>query len=210
MCVGDDPAPGRLAEHLGQADDRHQAAGDDVGQHLARTDGGKLVDIADDEQRRLVRHRTEQRAHQQDIDHAGLVHDQEIALERMLLGAAELAGARVRLQQAVDRLRLQAGAVRQPLGRPAGGRTQRHANLLGDQHLQDRVDQRGLADPGPAGDHQHLAGQSSPDGLRWLAASCRPVRRSTHGIAVAASIGGQGGPADSRTRNRSAMVCSAR
>ena len=33
---GDDPAPGRLAEHLGQPHHRHRARGDDVGQHLAR------------------------------------------------------------------------------------------------------------------------------------------------------------------------------
>ena len=65
----------------------------------------------------------------------------------------------------MDGLRLQAGAVRQPLGRPTRGRAQRHANLLGDQHLQDRVDQGGLAHAGAAGDHQHLAGESNPDGL---------------------------------------------
>ena len=45
---------------------------------------------------------------------------------------------------------------------------------------------------------------------RWLAANCRPVRRSTHGIALAASMGGQDGLADIKVLNRSAMVCSAR
>ena len=49
--VGDDPALGRLAEHLGQPDHRHRAARDDVGQHLARPDRGQLVDVADQEQR---------------------------------------------------------------------------------------------------------------------------------------------------------------
>src|ERR1700704_4920367 len=37
---------------------------------------------------------------------------------------------------------------------------------------------------------------------RWLAASCRPVRCSTHGIALVVSIDGQDGPTDTRTRNR--------
>ena len=69
------------------------------------------------------------------------------------------------------------GTVRQPLGRPTRGRAQRHANLLGDQHLQDRVDQGGLAHAGAAGDHQHLAGQSNPDGLALACSQlqARPV-----------------------------------
>jgi hypothetical protein len=57
-----------------------------------------LVDIADDEQSRLVRHRTQQRAHQENIHHAGLVHDQQIASERIVLRPAEFAGPRVGFQ----------------------------------------------------------------------------------------------------------------
>jgi hypothetical protein len=32
----------------------------------------------------------------------------------------------------------------------------------------------------------HLAGERRTNGLTWLAANCRPVRRSTHGITIAA------------------------
>ena len=92
MRVGDDPALGRLAEHLGQADNRNHIGRDDVGQHLAGTDRGQLVDIADDQQCCVVGHRAQQRAHQQNIDHPGLVDDQEIAVERVLLGPAESPG----------------------------------------------------------------------------------------------------------------------
>ena len=69
--------------------------------------------------------------------------------------------------------------VRQPLGRPTCGRAQRHSNLLCDQHLQDRVDQGGLAHAGAAGDHQHFAGESNPDGLA-LACSQLQARSVFH------------------------------
>jgi hypothetical protein len=137
MGVGDHPAAGRLAEHFGQADNRNQVGCDDVSQHLAGPDGGELVDIADDQQRCRVGHGAQQRTHQQNINHARLVHDQEIALEGMLLGPAEFAGPWISLQQTMNGLRLQPGTLRQPLGRPTRGRAKRHANLLGDQDLQD-------------------------------------------------------------------------
>ena len=54
-----------------------------------------------------------------------------------------------------------------------------------------------LPTPGPPVITSTLLERAVRTASRWLAASCRPVRRSTHGIALAASIGGQGGPADS-------------
>ena len=54
MGVDDDPARGGLPEHLGEAHHRHSARADDVGQDLPRSDGWQLVDIADDQQRRVI------------------------------------------------------------------------------------------------------------------------------------------------------------
>lgn len=50
MGVGDDPAPGRLAEHLGQAHHRDRVGADNIGQHLAWPDRGQLVHVADQQQ----------------------------------------------------------------------------------------------------------------------------------------------------------------
>src|SRR4029077_13435510 len=61
-------------------------------------------------------------------------------------------------------LRLETGALRQALGSTPRWRTERHSNLLGDQDLQNRVDQRGLTRPWAAGDHQYLAGEGDPNG----------------------------------------------
>ena len=78
---GDDPAPGRLAEHLGQSHHRHRGGGDDVGQHLAGPHRGQLIDVAHDQQRGSVGDRRHQRTHQHDVDHRRLVDHQQIAIE---------------------------------------------------------------------------------------------------------------------------------
>ena len=80
MGIGDHPAASRLAEHLGQPHHRYCAGPDDIAQHLARPDRGKLVDVADEQQPRPLRHRPQQRAHQQHVHHAGLVHHQQLAI----------------------------------------------------------------------------------------------------------------------------------
>ena len=88
------------------------------------------------------------------------------------------------------------GTLRRPLGRATRGRAKRRANLLGDQG--------GVAHAGTAGDHQHLARRAIRTASRWVAASADPSALD-QGTALAASIGGQVGPADARTRNRSAI-----
>ena len=84
--------------------------------------------------------------HQRHVDHRDLVHDQEIALERVLLVALEAALGGIGLEQAVQGLGLQPGGLAQPLGRPAGGGRQRDGGGLGLEDLEDGVDQRRLAD----------------------------------------------------------------
>ena len=105
------------------------------------------------------------RVHQRHVDHRDLVHDQQVALERVLLVALEAALGRVGLEQAVQGPGLEPGGLAQPLGRPAGGRRQGDGRRLGLEDLEDGVDQRGLADARPAGDHQHLRAQRQPHRL---------------------------------------------
>ena len=88
MGVDDDPAFRRLPEHLGQPRDRQRAGVDDVGEHLPGPDRGQLVDVADQQQPGRRRDRLQQREHQRRVDHAGLVEDQEIAVERIVGVAA--------------------------------------------------------------------------------------------------------------------------
>ena len=134
--VGDDPALGGLAEDLGQPHDRHGSRCDDVGQNLPRPDRWQLIDIADQQQRRPLRQGTQDRPHQRHVDHRGLVDDQQIAVQGLVLVAPETAGPGIGFEQAVDRLRLEAGALGQALGGAAGRGAQRDRDRLGDQDLQ--------------------------------------------------------------------------
>ena len=77
--------------------------------------------------------------------------------------ALELPVGRIDLKQPVDRLGLQPGRLRQPLGGPPGRRAQQRLHLLGAQDGQDRIDQCRLADARAAGDDQQLD-ESEPDG----------------------------------------------
>ena len=161
----DDPAPCRLAEHLGQADHRHGARSDHIGQHLARPDRRQLVDVAHDQQCNFVGDRRQQGPHEKDIDHRGLVDHQQAAVERVVAVAFESAGSGIDLEQAVDGLRLEAGGLAHPLRGPPGRRAQQNVDALGRQDTQDRVDDRRLADARPAGDHRDLRGERRPDGI---------------------------------------------
>ena len=112
----------------------------------------------------FVRHRLEQRVHQQHVDHRGLVDDQQVAVERALafrlkpppLGSTSsrrwivLASCPV-----VSFSRLAA----RPVGAPS-----RRLTRLGCQNAQDRLHDRGLADAWSTGDHEHLGRQRQAHG----------------------------------------------
>ena len=157
---GDDAAGCCLAEHLREPRHRHRAAVDHISQHLAGPHRRQLVDIAHQQQGGIRREGVQQGGHQGHIHHRGLIHHQQVGLQRQLGVAPEPVGSGVELQQPVDGLGLQPGGLTHPLGGPAGGGAEQDAQLLGRQDAQDGVDQGGFAHPGPAGDHQHLAGQS--------------------------------------------------
>ena len=159
MGGGDDPAGGRLSEHLRQPGHRQGAAVDQISEHLAGPHRGQLVHITHQQQGRLRREGIEQGGHQGHIHHRGFIHHQQIALQRQLGVALEAKGRRIELQQPVNRLGLKAGGFAHALGGPAGGGAEQDAQLLGGQDAQDGVDQGGLAYPRAAGDHQHLGRQ---------------------------------------------------
>jgi hypothetical protein len=77
--------------------------------------------------------------------------------------APEAARRRVGFEQAVDRHRLEAGGIGETLRGPSGRSGQRDVGRFGAQDPEQRIDQCRLADPGTAGDYQHLGGERHPD-----------------------------------------------
>ena len=184
---------------------------DDVGQHLTGSDRRKLVDVANDQQRGLVRHRLHQRLHQHDVDHGGLVDDQQVAVERVVVAALEAAALGVDLQQPVNGLGLEPGCLGHALGGAAGRRAEQEPHALRRENAQNGFDDGGLAHARSAGDDQHLGRQGEPDrgnlafGKRQARSFC-----STHGNALSGSMKGQGSVPFASRSSRSAMACSAR
>jgi hypothetical protein len=124
---------------------------------------GQLVDIADYEQRRIVRDRFHERLHQHDVDHGGLVDHEQITIEGIVGIAFEPAAPGIDLKQPVDRLRLDARCFGHALGRAARGGAQQQLHVLRREDLKDRIDDRRLTDARPAGDHERLRRQRQSD-----------------------------------------------
>jgi hypothetical protein len=101
--------------------------------------------------------------HQQDVDHGGLVDDQQIAFEPVVGIPFEAAAFQVNLQPPVDGLGLEPGGFGHALGGTARRGAQQQAHALGGEDAQDRVDDGRLAYPGPAGNDEHLRQEGQSD-----------------------------------------------
>ena len=150
--IGNDLRIGGLAEDTRQARHRHQAAGDQIAQHIARPDRGQLIHIADQEQLCAGRHRLEQVIGQQQVEHRGFVYHQVIDLERVFLVALEAQG-RGGFQQAVDGTGRVASRFGQTLGGPPGGRGQRHPRPAYLECADQRFQAGGFSGARPARQH---------------------------------------------------------
>ena len=83
--IGNDRTPGRLPKNLGKADRWDHFAANDAGEHAARSDRGQLIRISDENEPAIRRKRTQQRAHQRNIDHGAFIYDHGVARERVIL-----------------------------------------------------------------------------------------------------------------------------
>jgi hypothetical protein len=61
--------------------------GDDVSQDLAGPDRRKLVDVANDQEGGLVGHCLHECLHQHDIDYGGLIDNQQVTVQRVVVAA---------------------------------------------------------------------------------------------------------------------------
>ena len=160
-----DPACGRLTKDLGKPNHKDRLRADDIRQHLSGADRGKLVDVANDQQGRGVRRCLHQRLHQKHVDHRGLVDNQQVAVEAIVLVAFEPAAFGVHFEKPVDRLCFDSRGFRHAFGRAAGWRAEQHPDALGRKNPQDRIDDCRLAYARTTGHDERLALQRQGDRL---------------------------------------------
>ena len=109
----------------------------------------------------MCRKSPEEGTHQGNVHHGAFIDYQEIAVERVVLIAAETPGSRLNFQEAVNRLCFEASCFAESLCGPTRRRTKNTANLLRPHDGQQRMDQGCLADSGSACDDR----QPTPENL---------------------------------------------
>ena len=124
---------------------------------------GKLVDIANDQQSGGGGYGFYDRLHQHDVHHGGLVDNQQVAIESIVVAALEPSRLGVDFKQPVDSFGFKAGRLGHPLG---AGRLERIATAgrLLPREPEDGFDNGGLADPRSAGHHQRFRHQRELNG----------------------------------------------
>ena len=149
-----------LTENVAQGDGRDAPAADQIGKHVARADARQLIGVADEHKAAARAQRREQRAHQREVDHRGLVHNERIGLERFLFafGERHLAGLVVEghAEHAVDGLRVAVAELAHALGGAARGRGEQDIQAHALEERDDGAHARRLARAGAAGEQQQL------------------------------------------------------
>lgn len=143
MGVGDDVGARFLAKDGLEAHDGGTAqgcarafhfafyGGDDISQDVARADAGQLVDVSDKQEVGAKGDGLEQMVGKHHVEHRGLIHNDEICLERILLVPLKChAFGRLKLEQAVQRSGFAAGGLAQAFGGAAGWGGQQHTAAL--------------------------------------------------------------------------------
>lgn len=144
-----------LPEDGGQVGVGHHPGADQVVKDLARPHRGQLVRIPHQHQPAVVGQGGQQGRHQGDVHHGGLVHDDRLAFQRLVLIAlkGQLAGLRIvaRLQQSVDGAGTFAAELPQPLGGPARGGAEQGFQPQGLKEAQNAPETGGFAGARAAG-----------------------------------------------------------
>ena len=126
----DDHAAGRLTEDVGQPRGGHELGADELGERLAGADRRELIGVADEDHVGALADGAQQRDQQLEVRHRGLVDDQQVAAERIVLVVRRaLAGDPA--QRRVHGAGAQPAGLGHPDGRAAGGGHQHDPRALG-------------------------------------------------------------------------------
>ena len=181
---GGDHRAGRLAEDLGEADNRRDPGLDQVLEGLAGADRRQLVGVADEDDVGRLGQAAEQHLDQPQVEHRGLVDDHQVGRQRMARLEARLAPGHP-LEHAVDRLRLVAGRLLEAAGGATGRRAEGDPQAGAFGLLDDRPGAGGLADAGPAGEDRDPRAEG--------AAHRRPLLVGQFGVLLISGAGSRRG-----------------
>ncbi len=151
MRGGGDHRARRLAEDAVEPDHGDDFGLDQVLEGLAGADRRQLVGVADEDDVGRLGKAPEQDLGQPQVQHRGLVDDDEVNRERMVWFVMGLPSRRP-LQHAVNRLRFVVGRFLQPAGGAAGGGAESDLDFGFHRRGHDRPRTDGLADAGAAGE----------------------------------------------------------
>ena len=165
MGVHDDVRRGGLAEDVAKLDGPDHAGGDDVAEDVTGPDRWQLVRVTDHDEAGAAVDGLQEGVHEEDVDHGHLVDDDDVALERIVFVALEVAAhlvaalfvlvrAALVLEEAVDRGGRPAGGLRHALRSTAGRCTEQDGLSFVREHADDGVDGRGFSSTRAAGDDE--------------------------------------------------------
>ena len=159
-----DHAPRGLAEDVGQPRRRDRVGRDQLRERLAGADRGELIGIADEDHVRLGPDRAQQRDEQLEVRHRGLVDDQQIEAQRVVLVMGRsLSGNPA--ERRVDGGGAHPTGLVHPDRRPAGRSDEQHTSALTGGERRDRLDRCGLAGAGTAGDQRQAVSERVADAV---------------------------------------------
>ena len=157
LCISGDTATIALPEYAIQSHYRYSAAGDDLAQHGAGPDRGKLIRIANQHKLTAVRYGAEQMVGKIDIHHGHLIHYNQIRIQHLRFTVvAVLTGQKPK--RFVNGSGREPGRLLHPAGCASCRRTADNfcsAVFPAIDIQQESLDQR-LAGTGAAGNHTEL------------------------------------------------------
>jgi hypothetical protein len=137
VSIDHDSAFRGLPEYLGQAGNGDSPRLDNVGRDLTGANRRKLVNVADKQQTRIRRKGLQHGGHKRDIDHAGFVDDEKVAVEQIFHIAPEAAVLWIGFEQPVNGLCLNSSLFGHALRGAACLRCEEKSRSLGRENPQD-------------------------------------------------------------------------
>ena len=162
MGVGDDIAILRLAEDIGEFHDGDFFGVDNITQDIACTDGGELVDIANENQASFGLDGREEGGGELYIQHGGFIDDETIAFEGVVFIAGEVLGIFVfdafDFEEAVDGFGFDARELGHAFGGSASGSGEESGFIERLHYLDDGIYNGSFTCAGAACDNEHAMG----------------------------------------------------